>query len=219
MKLKAVQKTIKWLFYLIFLPLLYIIVSLVLSHITVNNNIISEDKNKEIYLNSNGVHLNIIIPTAELSDTLKKDLHYSAKDKYFSFGWGEENFYLNTPTWNDLTFSNAFKALFLKNTTLIHLSRYKYAEKSWITIPLSKKELRRLNRFIDDSFKKDVNGKKILINHSGYTMNDSFYKAKGSYSCFNTCNSWVNRAFKESGLRACLWTPFDFGLIDKYPQE
>ena len=150
---------------------------------------------------------------------MKKDLLFSTEDKYFSFGWGEENFYLNTPTWNDLTFGNAIKALFLKNTTLIHLSRYKYAQKFWIKIPLSKTEMRKLNQFIDSSFKKNANGKKIRINHSAYSVNDSFYKAKGSYSCFNTCNSWVNRAFKESGLKACLWTPFDFGLIDKYAQE
>ncbi|MBL4888255.1 MAG: DUF2459 domain-containing protein, partial [Flavobacteriaceae bacterium] len=46
--------------------------------------------------------------------------------------------------------------------------------------------------------------------------NDDFYKANGSFSCLKTCNSWANSAFKESGLKSCFWTPFDFGLINKY---
>jgi hypothetical protein len=29
-------------------------------------------------------------------------------------------------------------------------------------------------------------------------------------------NTWVNEAFKKSGLKACLWTPFDFILIEKH---
>ena len=62
-------------------------------------------------------------------------------------------------------------------------------------------------------------GTKIILKNKGYTSNDDFYKAKGNYSCFKTCNSWVNTGFKESGLTSCLWTPFDFGLLNKYQIE
>ena len=59
-------------------------------------------------------------------------------------------------------------------------------------------------------------GEKILLKNKGYTSRDDFYKAKGSFSFYKTCNSWVNTGFKKSGLKACLWTPFDFGLMNKY---
>ena len=123
---------------------------------------------------------------------------------------------MNTPTWNDLTFGNAFKAMFLKSPTLIHLTKYKQIRKYWTKVILSESELKKLNQFISESFKKDVSGNKIIIANSGYSINDDFYKANGSFSCFKTCNSWVNKAFKESDLKSCLWTPFDFGLINKY---
>ncbi len=55
--------------------------------------------------------------------------------------------------------------------------------------------------------------KKILLNNKGYSYNDDFYEALGSFSCFKTCNSWVNSGLKESDIKACLWTPFDFGLL------
>jgi hypothetical protein len=59
-------------------------------------------------------------------------------------------------------------------------------------------------------------GEKIILSERGYTRKDDFYKANGRYSLFKTCNSWVNLGFKESGLKACLWTPFDFGLLRKH---
>ncbi|WP_370569699.1 DUF2459 domain-containing protein [Flaviramulus sp. BrNp1-15] len=43
-----------------------------------------------------------------------------------------------------------------------------------------------------------------------------FIKQKESYSCLKTCNSWVNSALKMSDLKSCYWTPFDFGIINKY---
>lgn len=194
----------------------YIIISLILTYITVNKTELSIENNKEVYLSTNGVHLDIIISINELNIELKEGLKFTQDEKYFSFGWGDENFYLNTPTWNDLTFGNAFKAMFLKSPTLIHLTKYKQIRKYWTKVILSESELKKLNQFISESFKKDVSGNKIIIANSGYSRNDDFYKANGSFSCFKTCNSWVNKAFKESDLKSCLWTPFDFGLINKY---
>lgn len=194
----------------------YIIISLILTYITVNKTELSIENNKEVYLSTNGVHLDIIISINELNIELKEGLKFTQDEKYFSFGWGDENFYLNTPTWNDLTFGNAFKAIFLKSPTLIHLTKYKQIRKYWTKVILSESELKKLNQFISESFKKDVSGNKIIIANSGYSRNDDFYKANGSFSCFKTCNSWVNKAFKESDLKSCLWTPFDFGLINKY---
>ena len=137
-------------------------------------------------------------------------------EKYLSFGWGDENFYVNTPTCGDLTFRNAFKAMFLKSPTLMYLTRYKSELSDWIEIKISKTELQKLNSYLLNTFKTNENGKKIILKNQGYSSTDDFYKAKGSYSCFKTCNSWVNSGFKESGLTSCLWTPFNFGLITKY---
>ena len=198
------------------IPLGYLVISIILTYITVNNSENETDNNKLVYLSSNGVHLNIIIHQNDLDIDLKNGLEFTEDEEYLSFGWGDENFYLNTPTWDDLTFGNAFSALFLNSTSLIHFSRYRYIRNSWKAVSLSEGKLKKLNHYILETFQKDFNGNKIILHNSGYSMSDDFYRANGSYSCFKTCNSWVNSGFKESGLKACLWTPFDFGLIDKY---
>lgn len=203
-------------FFLFFLAILvtYLLLALVLTLITVNDSESPKGENV-VYLTTNGVHLDVIIPKAYISDALKKDID-TENTQYFAFGWGDENFYINTPTWDDLTFKNAFSALFLNSSSLIHLTRYKSKRSKWVTVCLNDAQLENLNTYIANTFTHDIDGRKVILKGESYGNNDMFYKAKGSYSCFKTCNTWVNNAFKTSRLKSCYWTPFDFGLINKY---
>jgi uncharacterized protein (TIGR02117 family) len=145
-----------------------------------------------------------------------QDLKIDAHDQYFSFAWGDRNFYLNTPTWADLTFKNAFIALFLKSPTLINVTGYQVIRTNWVEIKMDKNQLAKLNNYLFNSFYLNDAHQKVLVQHQFYTANDNFYEAKGNYTCFKTCNSWVNSGFKQSDLKSCLWTPFDFGLMRMY---
>jgi uncharacterized protein (TIGR02117 family) len=210
------KKIAKWIGYFLLIPVTYLVVSLILSSVTIDRKNENQLTEKSIYLSTNGVHLDIIIPTKNLDSLLSSGLKKAPSDKYLSFGWGDENFYINTPTWGDLTFKNAFKAMFLKSPTLMHVTRYRSKHSDWIEVKISEEELSKLNHFIQNTFQTNENGMKVILENQGYTLTDDFYRAKGNYSCFKTCNSWVNSGFKESGLKSCLWTPFDFGLLNKY---
>ena len=143
-------------------------------------------------------------------------MYLGSQDAFVAFGWGDSDFYLNTPTWSDLTFKTAVKALFLKSSTLMHVSRFKNTDHDWVKVSVNDNQLKKLNSYLEDSFQKDHKNQKQLIPNASYFSNDRFYKANGSYSVLKTCNTWVNQAFKESGLPACYWTPFDFGLLGIY---
>tara|TARA_R110002049_G_scaffold277470_2_gene455963 strand:- start:19 stop:666 length:648 start_codon:yes stop_codon:yes gene_type:complete len=210
------KKIIKWILYFLLIPTTYVIISLILTSITVDRKANNENSEKLIYLNTNGVHLDIVIPIENVDSLLLSGIKHNRNEKYLSFGWGDENFYINTPTWGDLTFSNAFKAMFWKSSTLMHVTRYNRKRSDWIEIKINESELQKLNSYLFNTFETNENGMKIILENKGYSSIDDFYKSKGSYSCFKTCNSWVNIGFKESGLKSCLWTPFDFGLMNKY---
>lgn len=207
-----VKKIMKGIITIVLIPVAYVLFSLLFTFIPVNN-VQYSDNNESIYLTSNGVHLSIVVSKNQLNGEILEGLKYSDKDKYFAIGWGDRDFYLNTPTWSDLTFNNAYKALFLKTPTLIHITRYSTTKGSWVEIKVNQNQLNKINQYIYESFYIDAQNKKILLNYKGYSYNDDFYEALGSYSCFKTSNSWVNSGLKESGIRACLWTPFDFGLL------
>ena len=210
------KKIIKYFLYVLIIPVFYLVVSLILTFITIDRKGHNETLDKAIYLNTNGIHLDIIIPKKNIDSLLLKGINTGTDDQYLSFGWGDKDFYLNTPTWNDLTFKTAFKALFLNSETLLHITRFQNRHKEWKEIKISDSELQKLNNYILLSFKTNEDGYKQILKSKGYSFNDDFYQAKGSYSIFKTCNTWVNAGFKDSGLKACLWTPFDFGLLNKY---
>lgn len=175
------------------------------------------DKNclpeKNIFLNTNGVHVDLIIPIDQLDSSFRKQLGVMPATQYVAFGWGDRNFYLKTPEWSDLTFTVAFKALFLKSSTAMHVTFYSRKVDSWKQLPLCDEQLLTLIDYINNSFAEDENGKLVKIDFEGYHQYDSFFEAKGSFSLFKTCNVWVNRALKKAEVRTAVWTPFDFGVL------
>lgn len=78
-------------------------------------------------------------------------------------------------------------------------------------------QYRLLSRYIQNAFIYDDKGNSQPVEDLHYSPQDAFYKAEGSLNLFYTCNIWVNGALKNSGLRACLWTPFEEGVFLSYP--
>ena len=202
--MKGIKKTLKWIFYALIIKiclfLSFFIVSLILTYITVSSDA-QGPFTKEIYLSDNGIHVDLVIPENE---------------KYMSYGWGSEIFYLNTPTWDDLTVANAYKALFSEPSSVMHVTTYNQIENSWIKIEVNEKQLSNIKRLINKSFKLDNNGERIKFEGAGYYYNDDFYKAVGKYSCLKTCNSWTNNLLKQSNIKSSYWTPYSFGVVDKH---
>lgn len=211
--MRLFKKILKYIGVFLILPITYLILSLILTYISVNGEQNNNEKNHTIYLSSNGVHLEIIISKNDLNSVILADQIYNKQAEYFSFGWGDKNFYVETPTWADLTFLNGFRALFLNSPTLLHVTRYSSPQKDWVAIKIDQEQLDKINSYITTTFRLDSENKKILLPGIGYRKNDDFYEAIGNYTCLNTCNSWVNTALKQSDIKACLWTPYDFGLL------
>lgn len=209
-----VKRIVKSVGFLAALFMSYALIALVCTAITVNKNQDTEAQKKEIYLSTNGVHVDIILTKQSIDDDIMKSIPLREDDKYIAFGWGDKDFYLNTPTWNDLTFSTAFKALFLKSETLMHCTKYTHKSASWISIKVSEQQLKALKDYILKSFASDKNGERILLSGISYGSNDFFFEAVGSYSCIKTCNTWANSALKTAKIKACLWTPFDYGILN-----
>lgn len=208
---------------LIFTIALYLITSLILSHIPVNSNFKETPNETEIFVLSNGIHINFILPAkSEVIDwtPLLPYANFETVDstyKFISFGWGDKDFYINTPTWADLKFTIAFKAIFFLGNGAMHINymRNKPAAGTiFKRLRISKTEYMKLTDYIKSSFKTDNTGKFIPIKHPGYSQYDCFYEAKGSFSFLKTCNVWVGEGLKKSGVKIGYWTPFDFSVLN-----
>jgi len=213
-------------FLVVFIALIgiYFLTAFCCSRITINANP-ANPKEIAIYIMTNGVHTDIIVPavtgqinwTKEISyqNTLEADSTY----QYLAIGWGDKKFYLETPEFSDLKLSNGLRAISGLSTSAMHTTYYKNIREdaSCKKIMISIAQYQLLIDYILNSFTKDEIGKLINVKSNiHYDIGDAFYEANGSYSIFKTCNTWANGALKSCGQRSCLWTIFDTGIFLKY---
>lgn len=205
--------------------ILYVLAALLLPFIPIAEKPTTEPKNIAVYIYTNGVHTDIVVPIKnEQFDWSEKVLFINTRSKstdykYLGIGWGDKGFYLDTPTWAELKFSTAVNAAFWLGESAMHTTFYKEMIEGddCKKIMISKSQYSDLVQFVDSKFDKDTSEQNILIpTNAVYSNDDAFYEAQGSYSFLNTCNTWTNNALKIAGQKAALWTATDFGIFQHY---
>jgi uncharacterized protein (TIGR02117 family) len=203
---------------------LYFCLALIGMFIQIGDDYIAQKKGVVMYLRTDGIHTDFILPVqndlqnwseiASWNNLKGNDTSY----RFVAFGWGDQGFFLNTPEWSDLKFMTAFDALFYRGKTAIHVVYQSEPTPAKLCkkLVVSKNQYIQLCKYIKQSFLYDNSGKTICIQNRGYWDYDAFYQAKGKYSLFSTCNSWINGGLKTAELPACMWTPLSYAIFDKY---
>ena len=178
----------------------------------------------QIFVVSNGVHTDICLPVSNSlqnwHQTFDVDAVFPGRTvRYLCFGWGDLNFFVNTPTWADLTPKTALKALLWPSQTAIHLT-------AWSQEPdvhtrcrrlfLSEEQYLRLCSFLASQIALDDNGRPIPVGQ-GYSGSDAFFLANGSYHLFRTCNEWTSEGLREAGVQTALWAPYAQSVMVHLP--
>jgi uncharacterized protein (TIGR02117 family) len=168
-----------------------------------------EVKNIQIFVLDNGLHTNIAVPVKSeiiLWDTFLLFSDFGGNEaefSYLSFGWGDRDFYVNTPSWKELKLSIAFNALFKKTPAVMKVDGYRQIRESkhYLLIRISEEQHEILINFIVNSFQLDEGNKPVKV-AQGYGQHDAFYEAHGKYHFFRTSNTWTADALKLLGLPA-----------------
>ncbi|MDT8759044.1 TIGR02117 family protein [Sphingomonas psychrotolerans] len=197
------------------LILFYVAAGFAGSMIPVNSGWRQAGSGVRIYVVDNGIHTDLVLPAAtegmRWDDLLKpEDLAdpKRAGASHLAFGWGDRDFYLNTPTWWDVNPIRVGRAFVGAGATVVHVSHIAepQAGANAKAIVLRPEEYRRLAAFIRGTFGK---GPPVR----GYGGADAFYVAQGGYSLLRTCNAWTGEALRAAGLRVGAWTPFASGVM------
>lgn len=214
----------KSLFAVFIFLLVYVILAFLIPYIGVNKKEVAVKDDVAIYIKTNGVHTDIVVPIkTEFKDWSEKIKFNQIKSQdstmnYIGFGWGDKGFYLNTPEWSDLKFSTAFVAATGLGSSAMHATFFKQITENedCVKITISADEYQKLIAYIEDRFDKDKDGNPIWIDATTYGQNDSFYEAKGSYNLFYSCNTWTNNGLKVIDQKAAIWTVTDRGIFQHY---
>ena len=204
--------------------LLYLAAALASGLIADNAKWVEAERGIPVFVRTNGVHTWIVVPavTREMDWRPYAPLaHIKApwfKGNYIAFGFGNREFYLNTPTWSDLSIPTAIGAAFGGGPSLVHADhdRNPVADEWQRRIVLRPEEYRRLSRFIAASFRRDGQGHTVPLLGRGYSWSDVFYEANGRYDLRRTCNEWTGEALREAGVKVGNWTPFAQSIMWRF---
>jgi len=190
----------------------YIFLAVILSLIPTNPPEFTCDEKVEFYIADNGVHLDIVLPVETLDDNFLENTGARSNTRYISFGWGDLEFYINTPEWGDIKFTPSFNALFVRSESTMHLGYFTKEWSHWKKVLICPEQMAAMQAYISGTFKKDRDSGFVIIEEAGYSANDAFYEAHGSFWFYRTCNVWVNQALKQAKVRTSLWSPFKWGV-------
>jgi uncharacterized protein (TIGR02117 family) len=161
------------------------------------------------------MHVNVFVPVQTAAFDWNQHLNLArianapATDyRYLQFGWGDRKFYTETPSWDQVSPTNALRALFfwhnpsalfVKGHTSVPLSADVTS-----CVRLDDTNYRKLMVFLDASFQLDAQGHKQRISN-GQDGRSGFYAANGYYSILRTCNSWSADALRAANVNTPVW--------------
>lgn len=164
-----------------------------------------------IWVADNGVHTDLVLPASALAGLVAPEAlgdRRAALRSHVAVGWGDRDFYLNTPSWRDVNPLRVARALVGGGETVLHVAHVDPPRGGAEVRPvlLRPDEYRRLVAYVRASF---VAGPAV----PGYGPADAFYPARGGYSAIDTCNEWTAEALRRADVRMGAWTPFAFGVM------
>ena len=206
-------------------PLGYVAVALLLGLVPANAGWREAPAGITIFVSSNGVHTGIgvpivtgemdwrpLVPPAHLRDPAIAATH-------LFIGYGHRDFYLNTPSWGQLSLATAADAAFGDGPALLHVEHVTAPTESEDVraITLSSDEYRRLVANLLPRFRRDSDGRTLPLLGRGYGAHDVFYEADGGFNALYNCNEWTGRALRAAGVRMGLWTPTAQSIMWRLP--
>ncbi len=203
------------------IPFIYLLAALIGSLVPVNRAWSEDASGTTVYLVSNGIHTDLILPAiAEGLDwrPLLPRADFARPDpraRWLTFGMGERRVYLDTPRWRDIR-PRTVSAALIGGDRVMHVEWT--SDPAWQSraIRLRPEEYRRLWSAIRAGFALDARGRPQRIDHPGYGPDDAFYRGVGRASALNTCNVWVADRLRIAGVRTSLWSPFAQGVEWRY---
>ena len=212
---------------LIALPAVYLLLALVLGLIAVNREFHTtspEAGGVTVYLRSNGVHAELVLPAAAPYDWRQLLPPGEVVDAarlvsppalgWIAFGWGDREFFIRTRTWHDLRSGTAAAALLGLGPAAMHVEYVARPQDYRVQrIDLNRVQYGRLVDGLRAGFAGDADGRPRRIDDPGYFDTDAFYEGTGRYTAWLTCNEWIRRILAGAGVRTSVWAPFETALF------
>ena len=187
------------------------VAALIGSHIAANGDWRQPKTGVDLYIETNGVHVSLIVPITDLSKDLRPQ-HLTDATLYGThamIGWGHAGVYRNAETWGDVSPRDVGSAIFGSDDVLLHIYHLTdpQAGPQRKKLRVSRAQYAHIIGDIRASFKPGA------IPQAAYGVDNLFYEARGRYTAIHTCNEWTAGLLRRAGVRIGVWTPMPGGVM------
>jgi Protein of unknown function (DUF2459) len=150
-------------------------------------------------INHGALHTGLAVKRSDIPRGIWPAQRDYSRFKYLEVGWGDDDGYRKP-----LTSGIATKALTGSKRTVLLAdgfntvrTKLKEPKFSVIEVDLSVEGFARLSRHVEQTYALDEAGRPIRLGKG-------WYRARGTYSAFHTCNTWLAEGLRQAG---CPITP------------
>jgi len=166
-----------------------------------------------VYLVADSLHVDLVMPVENPAFDWRTivSLESIGRDpggeyRYLKFGWGDRDFYRNTPSLDQVQIHRLLRTLFMPgNPTAVHINGYdelpQDAGHETKCVGLTRSQYLRLVTYVRQSFR---DGKLDRI-QDGFVATAGFYEGSGYYSIAHTCNNWEADGLDAADVTTPLW--------------
>lgn len=154
-----------------------------------------------VYVVNHGLHTGIVVKREDLLAVVPGLSSDWTVGNYIEVGWGDAKYYQARKT----SIILAIRAMFWPTDSVLHVvsipetpHRFFWGDVTIVALTLPRVGYQRLLGFIAESFDY-AEGRRMVSLGPGLYGNSRFYRARGSFHAFNTCNTWVARSLEVSG--------------------
>lgn len=172
---------------------------------------------KTLYVGGHTRHASIIVDRRDFDPAKSLDtFDFNGKD-WLEFGWGDADFY--QARGEDILLG--FKALLFPTGAVMHVHGFNgspasnFPKTEILELHFTPAGYARLLDFIRMSFARDGEGQVIPLGPGLYGLS-RFFEGTGTYSMFNTCNTWMAKVLAAGGFPI---NPADVGTVGQFMEQ
>lgn len=157
--------------------------------------------NAELHLFCSKLHTFLVVPAPLLIDRIPHLERYLSPNGLAKVGWGDYQYYGAEYQ----TLWLAARALLVPTSAVVSLQSLdnltEGIDESTTVYPIDANQslVRAVAEFISRYFDKDTEGQLSLVRQK--SCGTGFFKARGTYLIFNTCNHWTSYGLRRAGLK------------------
>ncbi len=158
-----------------------------------------------VYVVNHGWHTGVVMQRNDFICLIGLDSIRIPAGKWLEFGWGDKDFYMSTPSEDDVEWFTTLKAAIWPTSSVVHVVGFNrpvpeyFSYSGLIGLHIADSLRESMAKYISKAFSRRENGTLDSLGQGLYG-NSCFFSGQEKYYFPKTCNVWTAQVLKRGGI-------------------